>query len=393
MTARSRSSRINPAMVYGLHQTLVKGLIWGSIFSIALATYRSPLRAVKALGALKRFWTAYLDRHREVKYARVAGRYYWGQNAPGWPSRTFVTFMRNELHRVLPQEGRTRSLQTMVWAITGKCPLRCQHCFEWDTLNQPETLSRHDLMQIAARFQERGITQIQLSGGEPLARLDDVVAIITSAEPGTDFMLLTSGYQLTRENAERLKQAGLTSVNISLDHWQPEAHNAFRGFPAAYQWAEKAAKNAREAGLLVCLSLCATTDFVTRDNLRAYARLARQWGVGFIQVLEPRAVGRFNGREVALSPGQEALLEDFLLALNHDPAYRDFPLVTYHGYHQRRMGCFGAGDRYLYVDTFGNVHACPFCRKPNGNCLLEPLVDLVSRLQQTGCHQFASAAE
>jgi MoaA/NifB/PqqE/SkfB family radical SAM enzyme len=44
------------------------------------------------------------------------------------------------------------------------------------------------------------------------------------------FIVLSSGFNFTRENARSLKQAGLTGVVISLDHFDPEKHNAFRGF-------------------------------------------------------------------------------------------------------------------------------------------------------------------
>ena len=67
------------------------------------------------------------------------------------------------------------------------------------------------------------------------------------------------------------------------------------------------------------------------------------------------------------------------------------PLVDYPGLGQRRDGCWGAGDRYLFVDADGGVHACPFCRGTAGNCLAESLGALRGRLRVRGCHVYASA--
>ena len=38
------------------------------------------------------------------------------------------------------------------------------------------------------------------------------------------------------------------------------------------------------------------------------------------------------------------------------------------GYHQRRVGCF-SGSRSVYVDSAGDVHACPFCHTKSYNII------------------------
>ncbi|MFC7669857.1 radical SAM protein [Hymenobacter humi] len=244
-------------------------------------------------------------------------------------------------------------------------------------------------MSLVATFQARHVSQIFFSGGEPMLRVNDLVAVVEAAQPGTDFWVITSGFNFTRENAGRLKQAGFTGVTISLDHHEPARHNAFRGSPDAYNNAVQAAAYASEVGLVVNLSLCATQEFTTEANLLAYARLARQLGVTFIQILEPRAVGHYAGKAVDLSPAQVALLEAFYVKLNFGPDYLDWPMVHYYGYHQRRMGCGGAADRFLYVDTDGDLHACPFCQKKSGSALCGSLNDSLDALNTNGCHAFA----
>jgi MoaA/NifB/PqqE/SkfB family radical SAM enzyme len=214
---------------------------------------------------------------------------------------------------------------------------------------------------------------------------------VEAARPGTDFWVITSGFNFTRENAGRLKQAGFTGVTISLDHHEAKRHNAFRNSPQAFQNAIQAATFAHEVGLVVNLSLCVTRDFTTEANLMAYARLARQLGVTFIQLLEPRAVGHYAGQSVDLSPAQLALLEEFYLKMNFGPDHLDWPIVHHYGYHQRRMGCGGAADRFLYVDTDGEVHACPFCQKKSGSALGCGLPASLAAVRERGCHEFPQA--
>ncbi|HVF81792.1 MAG TPA: hypothetical protein VM884_07650, partial [Flavisolibacter sp.] len=37
-------------------------------------------------------------------------------------------------------------------------------------------------------------------------------------------------------------------------------------------------------------------------------------------------------------------------------------------YHQRRVGCF-SGSRSVYIDSAGDVHACPFCHTKSYNII------------------------
>jgi len=71
-----------------------------------------------------------------------------------------------------------------------------------------------------------------------------------------------------------MKKAGLTGVAISLDHFDPQKHNEFRGSSHAYDWAVIATQNCTNSGLLTCWSLCVTRDVISPENLMAYADLA-----------------------------------------------------------------------------------------------------------------------
>jgi MoaA/NifB/PqqE/SkfB family radical SAM enzyme len=276
-------------------------------------------------------------------------------------------------------------------AITKKCPMHCEHCFEWNALNKPDVLSLEDIRTMVRRFYDLGTGQIQLTGGEPMTRLDDMLEIIRTSPRDIEFWVLSSGALFTPTNARRLKEAGLTGVVISLDHYDRDAHNTFRGHPQAYDWALRAVRAANEVGLVTALSLCATRSFISEANLMAYADMARRMGVSFIQVLEPRAEGHYAGKDVELHPDQLKLLDAFFEMMNTDPAYADYPIVNYHGYVQHRYGCLLSGDRSIYVDTDGDMLACPFCRTKGGSALADNYKETLERIRTSGCHLFGHA--
>ncbi|SNR32103.1 radical SAM protein [Hymenobacter mucosus] len=383
---------LSPTMVAsGLRRDVLNRCLTLVETGLTLHYLRSPSRIRQAGAEVQVLRQAYYGNLRVQKVAHVAGRYYREFQTPGWPSVAHARYVATTLHRLTPFRPDAHSLQMVFLAITKKCPLACAHCFEWDALNQREKLTLPDLRRMVAEFQSRHVTQILFSGGEPMLRVHDILDVLRTAQPGTDFWVFTSGFHFTRKNAQLLKHAGLTGVSISLDHHDPAQHNAFRGSPDAYQHAINAAQYAHEAGLVVALTVCATREFTTPENLMAYARLAKQLGVTFIHILEPRAVGHYAGQVVDLGAAELELLEEFYLKLNYSKDYLDWPIVHYYGYHQRRMGCSGAADRFLYVDTDGDMHACPFCQQKAGSALTGALDTSLAALKCNGCKAFAHA--
>lgn len=324
------------------------------------------------------------------KAVRVGGQVFIQMTFPRIGGEASKQLVLNELNRNIPMPGRTPGLNVLVLAMTKKCSLQCEHCFEWDNLNQREHLSVSDVTGIIQKFQTYGVASIELSGGEPLNRFDDLVQILRENDTDrSDFWLLSSGYRLSATKANTLKEAGLVGICISLDHWDAGAHDRFRGLEGSFDWAEKAAANARAAGLAVCLTLTAVREFCTEENLWQYARLARQWGVHFIRILEPRAVGHFKEQDVLLGASEIEVLETFVEKIQQDRAFRDFPMVDYYAAYQRRKGCSGAGKRFLYVDTDGEMHACPFCPNTCGNACKDAVETGIERMQRaSGCYAY-----
>lgn len=374
-------------MVFGLHKSVIKPFIWLNILLLTFYYYKNPVAAFKALKQLKKMRASFRGKYPTMKYAKAAGKYYYTSNAPGWPSKNFNRYVFNNIKK-LDIKNNEVTLDTILFGITKKCGYQCEHCFEWDTLNKPEILSRENILQVIGSFQRLGITQVHLSGGEPLNRFDDIIYILQNINKGTDVWLYTSGYHFTAARAATLKAEGLTGITVSLDHWIPELHNNFRGKNNAFEWAEKAVANAVANDLVVCLSICATKNFITEDNLIQYAELAKQWSASFIQVLEPRATGHYAQKDVALSAEQIAMLENFYNTYNYRNAYAEYPLIIYHSYYSRRVACGGGGNHYVYIDTDGDVHNCPFCQRKIFSALHDNIQESLRMMKMGGCSAF-----
>ena len=360
------------------------------VFGIAWNQFRTFSKTMQALRKLENLRKAYSGSFNIKKVTKVDGRYFWYNHVPGYPSKAFDKYFTEELNLLSPFGNGQKYLRSVILSITNKCAYKCEHCYAWDTLNHPDLLKTEELISSVKKFQEMGVTQIYFTGGEPMNRFQALESVLNAAGHDTDFWLITSGYSLDYERAMKLKEAGMTGVSLSLDHFDPRLHDRFRGFTGSFDWVVKAAKNVHKSNLMLGVNLCATSEFVTWDNLLKYARLSKTLGAHFILVMDPMAVGHYYGKNVEMPKNQLKLLEEFYLKMNFDPEYNKFPSVIYHGYHQRRIGCFGAGNRYLYVDTNGDIHPCPYCRKYCGNIQDDNWNESITRLKSVGCLKFNS---
>jgi cyclic pyranopterin phosphate synthase len=94
---------------------------------------------------------------------------------------------------------------------------------EYTWMAKSEVLSFSEIERLARLFAGLGVTQLRLTGGEPLVRreLDRLVGSL-SAIPGISDLSLTTNGALLVEQAQSLYDAGLHRINVSIDTLKPD---------------------------------------------------------------------------------------------------------------------------------------------------------------------------
>jgi MoaA/NifB/PqqE/SkfB family radical SAM enzyme len=375
-------------IISGFHKSWIKFRMRLHVMLIIIKIYKYPFRSIQILKELIRLRRSILGKQSINKFSVVDGKMYCDLYTPAIGTKPFRKFVETEANRIKATGQKTNRFINVFLSVTKSCPLACEHCFEWESLNHPDTLTNNDLSFIMSKVLAMGTSQVQITGGEPLTKTERVLELLKMVPDDTETWLLTSGFNLTAINAHRLKNAGLKGVVVSLDHFDPQQHNHFRGSAHAFDWVKTAVANANDNKLVTALSLCATNSFITELNLLAYAELAKEMNVSFIQVLEPKVTGHYKGRDVELTIEKQKLLESFYQKLNYDRKYRHYPIICYLEQVNRRNGCMSSGDRNLYLDTDGDIHACPFCRSKLGSILSIESHETIENLKAEGCLKF-----
>ncbi|MDB2657462.1 radical SAM protein [Crocinitomicaceae bacterium] len=379
-----------PTMISGARKSWTVMRIWMSISVFIVRKYKSPARFIKIVRRVRQIKKRHNVAGAFKKVAYVDGRIYLSPYNNGWPTRNFNRAVDIEARKAINDPvGNLEQLNTVMIALTKKCPLNCEHCYEGPELNKKDTLTLDDHKKILKKLQNVGIPLIQYGGGDPMAKVNDMVELLKSSDGSSDIWISTSGFNFSKENARRLKDAGLTGISISLDHHEAGEHNKFRRNEKAFDWAMEAAKHAKEVGLVINMSICLTREYTTKENLQSYLELSAAIGASFIQLVEPRAVGNYAGKDVYLRKEHIDIAEQFFVETNADKSNNHLPIVFYPGYHQRKSGCPGAGSKYLYVDTDGYMSSCPFCRNKKTHILEDNTTESsIEVMRNEGCEIF-----
>jgi GTP 3',8-cyclase len=118
-------------------------------------------------------------------------------------------------------DGWGREIRSVRLSVTDRCNFRCRYCMpaeglQW--LNKPEVLTFEELHRLVRVMAAMGVSEVRLTGGEPLVRRDvpDLVRRLATV-PGVDDLSLTTNGVLLDRLAGSLADAGLRRLNVSLD--------------------------------------------------------------------------------------------------------------------------------------------------------------------------------
>ena len=248
----------------------------------------------------------------------------------------------------------------LIAELTYRCPLRCLYCSNpLDFASRRDGLETGDWLDVFRQAEELGVLQLNLSGGEPLLRsdLEELVAGARRLDLYTN--LITSGVPLQRERLAALRDAGLSSVQLSIQDVTNAGSAAIAG------------KDALEQKLLVArwvkeLELPLTLNVVLhRQNLAHTAqliKLAEELGAERLELANTQYLAWALENRAALLPTREQLSAARDVALAAKARLRgkmDVLFVLPDYFSDTPKACMsGWGQRYILVTPEGLALPC-----------------------------------
>lgn len=181
-----------------------------------------------------------------------------------------------------------RNINYLRLSITEACNFRCSYCAP-NGHRRPTAppLTLKEIEGVVRGAVALGISNIRLTGGEPLMRRDivEIVRMIVAMPGVSDVSLTTNGYRLMGLAAP-LKEAGLRRVNISLDTLRRDRFARVVGRDA-FDTVWRGIRTAEEVGLVPLKINVVMLRGVNDDEVADFASLTqeRPWHVRFIELM------------------------------------------------------------------------------------------------------------
>jgi len=260
-----------------------------------------------------------------------------------------------------PLDTLQRPLRDLRISVTDRCNFRCVYCMpkeifgrDFQFLPKEDLLTFEEIDRLCGIFHGFGVRKIRLTGGEPLVRSQlEVLVRMLARLPEVDLTMTTNGLLLP-QRAERLAQAGLKRITVSLDSLDDQVFQAMNDVGVTVERVLAGIQAAERAGLTPVKINMVVKRGVNQDSILPMARHFRGSG-HILRFIEYMDVGHSNGwrlDDVVSAAEILATLQGELPLEPVDPNYRG-----------------EVANRYRYLDGGGEIGIIasvtqPFC----GHC-------------------------
>ena len=163
----------------------------------------------------------------------------------------------------LQKDKDTPALRLVAWETTRNCNLSCVHCrAAAESGPYAGELDTPAAFRLLDQISEVEKPIVILTGGEPLLRHDIFEIAAYGNQKGLRMVMAPNGTLITDENAEKMVASGIKRISISIDGATKEFHDTFRGVKGAFDGAISGIEKAKKVGLEFQIN---TT--VTKTNL------------------------------------------------------------------------------------------------------------------------------
>lgn len=293
---------------------------------------------------------------------------------PGVRKKMFENFVINANMLAWPKAEKSREKYdcNIPWAIlmdpTSACNLHCTGCWAaeyGDKLN----MDFDTLDSIITQGKELGIYMYLYSGGEPLVRKKDIIAL---CEKHSDcmFTAFTNGTLIDEAFCDDLLRVGNFVPAISVEGF--EADTDFRRGAGTYAAVQKAMKLLKEKRLPFGISCCYTSKNVDTIGSEEYFDWMIEGGAKFCWFFTYMPVGVAAVPELMATDAQREFMYHQIRKFRNTKA-----LFTMDFWNDGEYvgGCIAGGRNYLHINAGGDIEPCAFIHYSNSNIKDTSLLD------------------
>ncbi len=320
-------------------------------------------------------------------------------------ARRRIRFIMNNMIINDPETGENKSGEWisktphfMTMAITYKCQCDCLHCsshiYKEEVDHNKSALSLEEMKIAIKQSIDLGTTCVILTGGEPLLH-KKIYELINAVDKNKSICtIFTNGEYLTESVVQKLKEAGIFGVFVSLDHPDPKEHNQHRKRKDLFEKAVQGIKLCQKKGIVTGISTFTTKEKMLNGELDIMMNLGKKLDVLEVFVFDIIATGKLeNEPSCMLNANDINALKEFRKKYNLKPEYPRIihqTMFTSIAYPCAAEGCPG-GVAQIHIRGNGDVCPCDFTPLSFGNIRQRPLSEIWQSIRESDIYSKPSS--
>lgn len=243
---------------------------------------------------------------------------------------------------------------------TSCCNLKCTGCWAAD-YNKGDNLSLEKLDDIMLQAKRLGITDIVLSGGEPLLRKDDILALCKKHRRMV-FGAFTNATLVDEKLTHEMDRLGNLTLFISIEGTRQETDQ--RRGTGSYDKAVQAMELLKQKNIGFAFSACYHANNYKTIASDEFLDNMRQRGAWFGWLFNYVPVGSGADAALVCSAEQRAHVHR---RISEYCRKNDFLIIDFWNNGHLAFGCAAAGNGFAHINARGDIEPCAFCHYSDSN--------------------------
>jgi AdoMet-dependent heme synthase len=256
--------------------------------------------------------------------------------------------------------------------VTYRCNERCVHCY-LDHADHGE-MTTAEICRVLDELAEAGVFFLTFSGGEVLMRMDFFQLLEHARSLLFCVKIKTNAFMIRERQADRFRDLGVDSVQVSIYSHRAEIHDAITKLPGSLKRSIAGIRLLQSRGLKVIIA-----NVLMKQNANDYPgvkALAQELGAQF--TIDPTITPKMDGdrsiislgiggdelRQVFRNPDLVGDVEEFCAP----PPAVDADVLD-------EIPC-SAGHTACYISPYGDVYPCVQFPLPSGNVRRQKFLDI-----------------
>ncbi len=260
---------------------------------------------------------------------------------------------------------------------TSACNLRCTGCWAAE-YGHKMNLSNEDLESIISQAEDLGIHTFLFTGGEPLVRKADIVAL-AEKHSHSFFQTFTNGTLIDEQFCEDLLRVKNFVPIISLEGFE-EVNDDRRG-AGTYQKVMHAMDLLKQHKIPFGHSICYTSKNYKTVTSDEFLDMVIEKGAKFIWYFHYMPVGNEASTDLLLTPDQREYMFHRVREIRGFDGGKPIFALDFQNDGEWVGGCVAGGREYCHINPNGDVEPCVFIHYSSANihdmslldCLKQPI--------------------